>query len=70
MIPVCMTLTFIQGHRITGKLVLVHLLLYSCRKQDMFMMVDFVMEMTVKRSYKYSEYGCLSFFVFVFLVQV
>ena len=52
LIPVWMTLMFVQGHRVTGKLL--H------QATEMFMMVDYVREMTVKRSYVDSLNICCS----------
>ena len=46
-----MTLTFTQGLRVMGRLEL------SCMKHLMFVMVDYVTEMTVKKSCKCHEYG-------------
>ena len=66
LIPVGMTLIFTQGHKAMGKLKL-----YSCcvvklhETTQMFMIVGYVREMTVKTSYKYGEYGLFEHLLFV-----
>ena len=51
LIPVRMTLMFSQGHRVTGKVELVQS--FCCELHEatqIFMMIDYVREMTVKKS--------------------
>ena len=53
-----MTLVFTQGHRLTGKLDFVSLSAVELHETtQMFMMVDYIWEITVKKSCKNSEYG-------------
>ena len=76
-----MTLMFTQGHRVQGKVELVqslycriacsHCMVELHEAAQMFVKVDYVREMTVKKSCKYGEYGSfeylfLLFFGFVF----
>ena len=62
-----MTLLFTQGHRVTGKLERVQL--FSCKLHEatqMFVMVDCVSEIAVKRSCKYGKYGSFEHLRFLF----
>ena len=65
-----MTLMFIQGHMVPGKLE--HVQSFGLQLHgvtQIFVMVDYVKEVTVEKSCKYGEYGsfghllCLFFFI-------
>ena len=58
-----MTLMFAQGHRVAGKLELVHCVVKLHEATQMFMMVDYVRQMTVRVTF-YCEK--LQFFVILY----
>ena len=68
LIPVLMTLMFSQGHRVTGKLNLCsHSVVKLHGATRVFVMVDYVKEMTMK-SCKSCEYGSLERLLFLVLL--
>ena len=60
LIPVWMTLLFTQGHRIMGKARTCAVIVKLHEETQIFMMVDRVKEMTVKKSCKYGNMDHLS----------
>ena len=58
-----MTFIFIEGHRVTGNQELVQS--FCCKSTQMFVMVDYVREMTAKKSCKYGEYGSFEHLLFL-----
>ena len=62
-----MALMFTKGHRVTGNLELgYHSVVKLHGATELFMMVDHVRKMTVKKSCKYGEYGLFEYFLFFF----
>ena len=62
-----MVLLSTQGLRLPGKLELVLFFRYKVYKAtQMFVMVDYVREMTSKKSCKYSKYGSFDHVLFLF----
>ena len=64
-----MTLTFIQGHRITGKIELInHSVIKLHEVTQMFAIVDCVREMTSEKSFKYGKYGLFEHLLFLSVI--
>ena len=58
---------FTQGHRVAGKLELVqHSDVNLHEATQMFMVIDYVREMTVKKSCRYDEYRSLGRLLYLF----
>ena len=67
LIPVWMTLMFTQGHRVRESWNLCsHCVVKLHEAAQLFMMVDYVRKMTVKKSCKYGEYGLFERLLFSF----
>ena len=66
-IPVWMTLTFTEGHRVYGesKNLCSHSAIKLHEATQMLCMVDYVREMTVKKSSKYGLYGLFEHMLFL-----
>ena len=71
LIPVWMTLMFSQGHKVAEKLKLVQYkaVVKLHEATGMFVMVDYVREVTVKKSCKCGEYGSFEHLLFMFSVS-
>ena len=63
LILVWMTWMFAQGHRVTGSLELVQSKLHEA--SPLFVIVDYVREMTMKNSCQYGEYGSFHHLLFL-----
>ena len=67
MIPVCMTLTFIQGRKAAGQLELVLSVCSKVAWSYQNVCDVYIREMTAEMSYKYGEHGSFEHLLFLFI---